>query len=88
VTKDRPQRVTKEIASEAVKQTTISQPLQVLLARLFLEADYIHKSREAEAITILRQALGALNELIDMRRVKDDETRDALEKPVRLPRAA
>jgi hypothetical protein len=84
----KPQRMTQEVATDVFRQTTISQPLQTLLARLVLEADYIRKNREEEAIAILRRALGELNELLDMRRVKDSDTRDALEKPVRLRRAA
>lgn len=74
----RPTPVNVPDVEEWVGSTTIHSSLQVLVARLVVEAEYIRKGRGKEAENILREAIGALSKLIDKRKIKDAATRAAL----------
>jgi hypothetical protein len=85
-----PHTVNIEEAEMIVEASTIVEPLKGLVARLVVETEYIRPDKTKEAARILSQAIDALHRLVDVRKIEDAATREALhapQGPARGPRA-
>jgi hypothetical protein len=72
------QTVTIETAGDLFGTTSIRSSMQMLLARLVVEAEFVRKGREKEAEQIVQKCVADLNALVDKRRIKDAATKAAL----------
>lgn len=61
-------------------RTSIDNRLKTLLAKLVVEVEYINKKSNTEAEEVLKEAVSALSKLVDLRRIKDEPTRNAMQK--------
>ena len=76
---DKPAPVNAEQVEDWMETTTISTNLKFLVMQLVLETEYVKKGKEKEAEKILREAIGALKQIVDRKRITDDATKSALD---------